>query len=97
VGGVCLPLPPSLRLTLPKLLSPSFILTSNHTVFGLALASPCLQGAWTRLYTSEENGLSFNRICHHILGYRGTFLCAFLPPSFLPSLPPLFALLLILS
>jgi hypothetical protein len=30
-----------------------------------------LQGTWARLYTSEENGLSFNRICHHILGYRG--------------------------
>jgi len=89
VGGAALPLPPSLRLTLPKLLSPSFILTSNYTVFGLALASPSLQGAWTRLYTSEENGLSFNRICHHILGYRGTFSGASsFPPSLLFSLIP---------
>ena len=85
MDGPSLPLPPSLRLAQPELLSPSFILSSRHSLFGLALASPYLQGAWTRLYTSEENGLSFNRICHHILGYRGKlFGRAFL----LPSLPP---------
>jgi len=71
MGVPPLPLPPSLRLALPELLSRSYILSSEHSLFGLALASPYLQGAWTRLYTSEENGLSFNRICHHILGYRG--------------------------
>jgi hypothetical protein len=30
-----------------------------------------LQGDWERLYTSADDGLSFNRICHHILGYGG--------------------------
>ena len=30
-----------------------------------------LQGPWYRLYTSEENGMSFNRICHHVLGFGG--------------------------
>jgi hypothetical protein len=58
-------LPPSLRLALPRLLAPSSLLTAPQSVFGLALASPSLQGAWTRLYTSDENGLSFNRLCPH--------------------------------
>ena len=30
-----------------------------------------LQGTWERLYSSDENGMSFNRVAHHILGYRG--------------------------
>ena len=28
-------------------------------------------GNWSRLYTSSSDGLSFNRISHHILGYDG--------------------------
>jgi hypothetical protein len=26
---------------------------------------------WQRLFTSEEQGLSFNRLCHYVLGYSG--------------------------
>lgn len=36
----------------------------------LACISPALQGAWHKLYSSELDGRSFNRIAHHIIGYE---------------------------
>eukprot|EP01037_Dinobryon_pediforme_P044097 gene44097-55607_t len=30
-----------------------------------------LQATWTRLYSTEIDGMSFNRVEHHILGYDG--------------------------
>lgn len=32
-----------------------------------------LQGKWQRLYTTMSDGLSFNRLMHHILGYEVLF------------------------
>lgn len=37
----------------------------------LALHSSNLQGIWTRLYSSETDGLSFNRLAYHVRGYEG--------------------------
>jgi hypothetical protein len=48
----------------------SAILRQCHC-FLLSILQMQLQGTWTRLYTSEADGLSFNRVCHHTLGYDG--------------------------
>jgi TLD len=68
----------------PSSLSPSFspffrpvldqgscIVTNECDLLSLGLYSGRLQGSWKRLYTSESDGLSFNRIVHHVLGYDG--------------------------
>lgn len=44
-------------------------ITRESGVFPLALCMDSLQGPWKRLYTSNVDGLSFNRVVHHILGY----------------------------
>jgi len=42
----------------------------DHKYFiPLALNNRNLQGSWLRLYCSDMDGMSFNRIEHHILGY----------------------------
>lgn len=33
--------------------------------------SPALMGSWFRIYTSDTDGLSFNRLHHSLLGYGG--------------------------
>lgn len=38
-------------------------------IFLLSLYSDMLQGNWSRLYSSDVHGMSFNRIAHHLLGY----------------------------
>ncbi len=40
-------------------------------LFTLASMSSSLGGAWHRLYTSDEDGLSFNRLQNALLGYSG--------------------------
>ena len=61
-----------MRFCMPSLLESSAVVGGKkEALFGLGLTGGSLGGEWTRLYTSEENGLSFNRVCHHILGYRG--------------------------
>ena len=56
----------------PPSLSPSesTILPSPCHLFPLSLLSRSLQGSWIRLFSSDSNGFSFNRIAHHILGYN---------------------------
>lgn len=54
----------------PKLDFPSEILGESD-LLPLALHSESLQGAWKRLYSTSVDGLSFNRIVYHSLGYDG--------------------------
>ena len=44
---------------------------SSPLLFTLACMSPSLGGSWHRLYTSESDGLSFNRLFSCLLGYGG--------------------------
>lgn len=45
-------------------------IVKNVDLFALALYSDKFQGEWRRLYTTEVDGLSFNRIVYHIFGYE---------------------------
>jgi hypothetical protein len=42
---------------------------NQSDIVPLALYDITLQGRWKKLYTTQADGLSFNRIAHHILGY----------------------------
>ncbi|CAN0005323.1 unnamed protein product [Scytosiphon promiscuus] len=66
-------LPSSLAVfTPPRPQEPSFLLDSHQAeVFGLALSTKALQGPWMRIYNSEEDGLSFNRVAFKLVGYGG--------------------------
>eukprot|EP01038_Epipyxis_sp_PR26KG_P016805 gene16805-23004_t len=44
---------------------------SVKEIISLSLYNINLQGSWKKLYTTEKDGLSFNRIVHHVLGYKG--------------------------
>lgn len=44
--------------------------TRAHLI-SLSTATSALQNTLDRLYTSSQDGLSFNRLCYHILGYSG--------------------------
>ena len=54
----------------PALDFPSEVLPLSH-LLPLALHSDGLQGAWKRLYSTSSDGMSFNRIVYHSLGYDG--------------------------
>lgn len=56
-------LPPSMTSFSPPQPRQSSVLLSQFQaeLFGLALSNKALQGPWLRLYTNEEDGLSFNR------------------------------------
>jgi len=54
----------------PALDFPSEVLPLSH-LLPLALHSDALQGAWKRLYSTSTDGMSFNRIVYHSLGYDG--------------------------
>ena len=79
VQSRCLPTPPSPSFTsvvFPRPLSPSAILSplparAAAEVMGLALHTTAVHGAWHRVYSSAEDGLSFNRLSHAIKGYGG--------------------------
>eukprot|EP00903_Cladosiphon_okamuranus_P009957 g9446.t1 len=72
---------PSCAASIPKSLAtfspprpqqPSFLLENHRAeVFGLALSTKALQGPWMRIYNSEEDGLSFNRVAFKLVGYGG--------------------------
>ncbi|KDO16462.1 hypothetical protein SPRG_17407 [Saprolegnia parasitica CBS 223.65] len=63
---------PSTRSTYmaPRLSHPSDILSRGELI-ALSGQSMQLQDTWDRLYTSTQDGLSFNRLCYHLLGYAG--------------------------
>ena len=46
----------------------------------LSLYHESLQGDWTRLYSSSVDGLSFNRMAHHVMGYDGP-MCFIIKPQ----------------
>jgi hypothetical protein len=54
----------------PRLDVPSEIATACD-LLPLALYSDALQGQWKRLYSTSVDGLSFNRVVYHCLGYDG--------------------------
>ncbi|KAF0720165.1 Aste57867_520 [Aphanomyces stellatus] len=54
----------------PRLSHPSDILCRGQ-VLALSTQSLQLQHTWDRLYTSTQDGLSFNRLSYHLLGYTG--------------------------
>lgn len=54
----------------PELLEGSDILAGVEAGF-LAMTGEELQGRWKQLYTMTKDGISFNRIVHHVLGYNG--------------------------
>jgi hypothetical protein len=54
----------------PQCSSESLLLTNFAAGF-LAMAGEPLQGAWKCLYTMVHDGIAFNRIVHHVLGYEG--------------------------
>ena len=53
----------------PPVLETDSSITTQSRLLPLALYSTSLQGRWKRLYTTERDGISFNRIAHNILGY----------------------------
>jgi hypothetical protein len=57
------------RFSCPKFGGQGSAIVNNVDLLSLAFFSPNMEGEWTRLYTTIEDGLSFNRIVHHILGY----------------------------
>ena len=69
------PYPPSrTEFSFPKLRgqhSAFFIKQSSPLLFTFASMSNSLGGAWHRLYTSDSDGLSFNRLQNALLGYSG--------------------------
>lgn len=66
-------LPPSMAVfSPPQPQQPSVLLEEFQAeLFGLALSNKALQGPWLRLYTSEEDGMSFNRVCFKLTGFGG--------------------------
>ncbi|KAL4175657.1 hypothetical protein KRP22_000620 [Phytophthora ramorum] len=54
----------------PRLSHKSGILSRSHFV-ALSTVTTSLQTSLRRLYTSAQDGLSFNRLSYHILGYSG--------------------------
>jgi hypothetical protein len=56
---------------------------TQSDIFPLALYNDGLQGNWYKLYTTDCDGLSFNRIAHHILGYKVTIYIHLLLHSFI--------------
>jgi hypothetical protein len=53
----------------PLFMDSSSSIVNEVDLFPLSLYSDRLQGVWKKLYTTETDGMSFNRIAHHILGY----------------------------
>jgi hypothetical protein len=72
------------EICFPSLLSPSFtpfrppkievqsylLPNGSSELIPLSLYCDALQGQWRRLYSSSLDGVSFNRMVHHILGYE---------------------------
>ena len=58
----------------PKIEVQSYLLSNGPSgLIPLSLYCDALQGQWRRLYSSSLDGVSFNRMVHHILGYEVTF------------------------
>ncbi|ETV95397.1 hypothetical protein H310_11275 [Aphanomyces invadans] len=66
----CLGVHSKVSYVAPRLSHPSDILSRGEAL-ALSMQSVQLQNNWDRLYTSTEDGLSFNRLTYHLLGYTG--------------------------
>ena len=55
----------------PSLAQPSGIISSPTEILHLAFYRKALQGRWNRLYTSNSDGFSFNRLVRSFNGYDG--------------------------
>ncbi|CAM9821557.1 unnamed protein product [Ascophyllum nodosum] len=66
-------LPKSLPIFSPPQPEQASFLVDNYRaeIFALALSTTKLQGPWLRIFTSEEDGMSFNRIAFKLVGYGG--------------------------
>jgi hypothetical protein len=53
----------------PPILEVPSSVTTQSRLLPLALYWSKMQGRWKRLYTTERDGISFNRVAHNILGY----------------------------
>lgn len=62
-------LSPAYKPFRPPKLSVASEICSIFDLIPLAMYNSMLQGYWQRLYSTSTDGLSFNRIVHHILGY----------------------------
>lgn len=60
---------PLTKFSPPMLSIPSEVVSSCD-LLPLAFHHSLLQGSWRRLYSSSNDGLSFNRIAHHVIGYE---------------------------
>jgi hypothetical protein len=60
---------PSFHPYVPPQTSTQSTLLNNFAAGFLAMAAEPLQGSWKCLYTMATDGISFNRIVHHVLGY----------------------------
>lgn len=60
---------PFCRSMFPKNETSSIV--TESMLFPMCIYSDKLQGNWKRLYTTEVDGLSFNRLAFHIMGYNG--------------------------
>ena len=55
----------------PEIAVQSYLLPNGPSeLIPLSLYCDALQGQWRRLYSSSLDGISFNRMVHHILGYE---------------------------
>lgn len=55
----------------PYLSANSDIIVDITDILFLSFYHSKLQGKWSKLYTSSADGMSFNRLAHHILGFDG--------------------------
>lgn len=53
----------------PPVLEMESLVATHSRLLPLALYTNYMQGKWKRLYTTERDGVSFNRVAHNILGY----------------------------
>lgn len=60
---------PSFHPYVPPQTSTQSTLLNDFAAGFLAMAGEPLQGSWKCLYTMATDGISFNRIVHHVLGY----------------------------
>ena len=55
----------------PNVENDSYLLPKGASaLIPLSLYSDALQGEWRRLYSTAVDGISFNRVVHHIMGYE---------------------------
>ena len=80
----------SFKAYLPATLDVPSAVVDEIDLIPLSLFSTHLQGEWTRLYSVQTDGLSFNRVAHHIKGYDGPT-CLLIRPIAISNSIPIYA------